>query len=129
MDNEFLKDEDSIFSGVLNNFSHQRTHFIMDTMRFTNFNFLGFFSDNIPLSFVNYLDPSIEDFRIIVNEKKKLDPHFGITFANSEEEIKVSRRSPNGCASDIQKTRQETSNNIVFSFMKLSLKTTYVCLL
>lgn len=89
MDNEFLKDEDSIFSGVLNNFSHQRTHFIMDTMRFTNFNFLGFFSDNIPLSFVNYLDPSIEDFRIIVNEKKKLDPHFGITFANSEEEIKA----------------------------------------
>lgn len=89
MNNEFLKDEDSIFSGVLNNFSHQRTHFIMDTMRFTNFNFLGFFSDNIPLSFVNYLDPSIKDFRIIVDEKKKLEPHFGITFTNSEEEIKA----------------------------------------
>lgn len=86
--NEFLKDDDSIFSSVLNNFTQHRTHYIMDTMQFTNFNFLGFFSDKIPLSFVNYLDPSIESFRIVTDDEKKSAPHFGITFKNSNQEIK-----------------------------------------
>lgn len=95
MKNDFLKDEDSIFSSILNTITASKMHYVRDMMRFTNFNFLGFFSAEIPLSFVNYLDPSIESFKIIPNDMNKTDSaedanlKFAIKFKNSANEIKI----------------------------------------
>lgn len=94
MKNEFLKDEDSIFSSILNTIPVVKMPYVKDMMRFTNFNFLGFVTAEIPLSFVNYLDPSIETFKIILDDikldnKEDKGLKFAIKFKDSEKEFKV----------------------------------------
>lgn len=83
--NPFLKNDDSIFSAFLN--SRKDVELVFDMGRFTNFNFLGFFSSSTPLSFVNYLDPSVEKFYISKkdnSEELNKKPVFCLKFKNNE---------------------------------------------
>lgn len=90
LDNPFLKKEDSIFSSILNKYKISLPS-VIDLGRLTNFNFLVSFSSKMPLSFVNYLDPSIEDFKMLKNEiegtSKGSDTKYSIKFKDSDKEI------------------------------------------
>lgn len=91
-ENNFLKKDDSIFSSVLNRNEHNTESLVRDMGRFTNFNFLGYFSKHTPLSFVNYLDPSIEEFYISktdLDSPKNGQPIFCLKFKNKEKVYKM----------------------------------------
>lgn len=88
LENQFLKKDDSIFSSILNSNEESMGDLVSDMGRFTNFNFLGYFSSKMPLSFVNFLDPSIEEFYITnsdVDPKKNSNLFFCLKFENQEE--------------------------------------------
>lgn len=92
IENKFLKKDDSIFSSILNMNDRLEVSLVSDMGRFTNFNFLGYFSSKMPLSFVNYLDPSIEEFYINTSDldnKKMEQPVFCLKFKNREEIYKM----------------------------------------
>lgn len=92
IDNPFLKKDDSIFSSILNNENINESYLVSDLGRFTNFNFLGYFSKNMPLSFVNYLDPSIEEFYLEMSQTKQntnQEPKFCVKFRNKDELLKI----------------------------------------
>lgn len=77
------KDDDTLFQG--RNSTSLRTSpipFIIDLTRLTNNNYLGYFTNEIDASFVNYLDENLE--LIEYDEEKK---QFKIKFKNSEEII------------------------------------------
>lgn len=85
----FLKEEDSIFSSVLNQLL-QGTSRVIDHLNTTNINLLSMHSDDIPVSFINYLDSSIEVFEVVGDERVANQPDkFKLKFADSEEEIIV----------------------------------------
>ena len=87
LDNIFLKDEDSIFSGILN--TTKKFPIIQDMTSHTNFNYLAYYSKNMPKSFVNYLDPSIELFELLQKDKnnKNSSMRFKIKFKNNNKKI------------------------------------------
>lgn len=90
LNNDFLKKEDSIFSSILN--KNKYSTFVGDLHQLTNFNFPIYFTSNIPLSFVNYLDPSIEEFKVIESEKNPANPsekNFSIKFKGANQNIIV----------------------------------------
>ncbi|EUJ31286.1 AAA family ATPase [Listeria cornellensis] len=87
--NNFLKPEDSLFSSILNTMDSSSKKIIKDMGHQTNFNYLSVYSEKMPISFVNYLDASIEEFCILnqeVNTIKKI-PKFKIKFKGSNKEI------------------------------------------
>lgn len=59
--NVFLKQEDSMFSAILNPLG--QLPLVQDLLHQTNFNYLSAYFDAMPLSFVQYFDDSIEFFR------------------------------------------------------------------
>lgn len=85
--NEFLKNEDSIFSGILNKNGVQ-TKRVFDMCDTTNHNRLSSLTASLIMPFVNYLDASIESFAF---EKKNGDkvPRFKLKFKGSKKLINV----------------------------------------
>jgi len=89
---DFLKVEDSIFSSVLNKDSANNIPMLYDMSHKTNFNFLYVHEHlNLPMSFVNYLDPSIESFQVIKNSTDGKDSlsKYEIKFKGDERIIKT----------------------------------------
>lgn len=89
--NEYLKDEDSIFSKILNRSEDNEMRFF-DTIDQTNLNYLSHYSNDMPLSFIKYLDPSIEKIEYISPEKQMKDsgpPMFKLKFVGNEDSIKT----------------------------------------
>lgn len=87
--NDYLKNEDSIFSGILNHYQ-QSTSKVYELFDLTNINLLAYYLDKLTNnSFIKYLDPSIETFNIKnkeeLKDKKDSNPKFEIKFKNSEE--------------------------------------------
>lgn len=77
------KDDDTIFQGRNSSpLQASSIPFIIDLTRLTNNNYLGYFTNEIDASFVNYLDENLE--LIEYDEEKK---QFKIKFKNSEEII------------------------------------------
>ncbi|WP_086428703.1 AAA family ATPase [Staphylococcus cornubiensis] len=86
LDNTFLKKEDSIFSGILNQkASLNKTY---DLMMHTNFNYLSHYSESMSEDMVKLLDSSIDEFTIQpdANENDKI-PKFRIKFKGTQEAI------------------------------------------
>ncbi|MBC1503988.1 ATP-binding protein [Listeria booriae] len=88
LENNFLKPEDSVFSSILNTMDTSRKKIIKDMGHQTNFNYLSIYSEQMPISFVNYLDSSIEEF-CILNQEMGVDkvPKFKIKFKGHDKEI------------------------------------------
>lgn len=89
VNSEFLKDEDSIFSSVLNPFIKRGKMISRDLIDQTNFNFITTNLKNIPTSFINFLDSSIENFEQITDDNINFDqpPKYKIKFKGEEKEI------------------------------------------
>lgn len=88
MDSQFLKRDDSIFSSILNQ-NVQASQIVYSMNRYTNINLMGYFSEQTPISFVNYLDPAIEEFKYLKEKSKYADPRFVIKFKQEENIIEV----------------------------------------
>lgn len=89
--NEYLKDEDSIFSKILNQTEQSEVR-SFNTIDQTDFNYLSTYSNDMPLSFIKYLDPSIEKIELITPNqqmKEQMPPMFNLKFAGSDEVIKT----------------------------------------
>ena len=85
----FLKEEDSIFSSILNQMEQTNLR-VIDHLDETNINLLSMHSDDIPISFIHYLDSSIELFEVVGEEKVANQPDkFKLKFIDSEEIIIV----------------------------------------
>lgn len=72
IENPFLKSEDSIFSSILNKQDKHSGNYVRDMTNHTNFNHLSALLKNMPISFVQYLDPSIEVFELVENNPEKV---------------------------------------------------------
>lgn len=84
IDNPFLKNDDSLFSGVLNQVNIHDIPLLFDMGHFTNFNFPLFMHFKIPTAFINYLDPSIEYIEVLNKNQKQSDLKFKLKFKNSD---------------------------------------------
>lgn len=82
--NPFLKHDDSIFSSILNK-NEKKGPLLMDMTFATNINLLHAFSSDMPMSFINYLDSSIEKFELIKHEDTP--SRFKIKFKSAPKEI------------------------------------------
>lgn len=86
--NSYLKSEDSIFSAKLNEIANKRNK-VFELINLTDMNFFAYYLKSMSNeSFIRYLDPSIELFRIKdeaeFNVKNDVIPKFEIKFKNSE---------------------------------------------
>ncbi|WP_239762225.1 AAA family ATPase [Mammaliicoccus sp. I-M35] len=86
--NSYLKSEDSIFSAKLNEIVNKRNK-VFELINLTDMNFFAYYLKSMSNeSFIRYLDPSIELFRIKdeaeFNVKNDVLPKFEIKFKNSE---------------------------------------------
>lgn len=88
-DQSFLKDEDSIFSAVLNQKDTRSTLLVRDLLDFTNRNILSIFWNAISPSFINYLDDSIEVFEQQEDHRGRPTSKFRIRFKHSKEDLIV----------------------------------------
>lgn len=90
LNNPYLKKEDTMFSSILNMYRIPSLY-VRDLGGITNFNFPIYFSSQMPLSFVNYLDSSIEKFKMIERpDDSKATPlrdKYLIKFKDSDKEI------------------------------------------
>ncbi|ORJ33201.1 hypothetical protein ATE37_05505 [Streptococcus oralis subsp. tigurinus] len=83
IDVTYLKQTDSIFSGVLNKKNHQLVEdSVVDLTNITDVNKIQYFANDMDISYVNFLDDSIESL-IFEEDTKK----FKIRFKNSKELI------------------------------------------
>jgi len=89
IDNEFLKQEDSIFSSLMNR--RQTTRPTIIDMCDVKMNLLTAMNIKKVMSFIRYLDPSIVKFEYIVEKNDEIGkaPRFKIKFNNSDKEIIV----------------------------------------
>lgn len=85
IEDKYLKNEDSIFSGILNQ-SEKSTRLLLDTMSQTNFNYLSI--NNVATEFIEYLDNSIEYISIDKNKLKISELLVDIKFKNQSNPIK-----------------------------------------
>jgi len=86
VNDSFLKREDSIFSSLMNN-SANNPSAIIDMCNVT-FNYLSAIDKSMVMSFVRYLDSSIDKFEVFENATNK-PPKFRIKFKNSNNDIIV----------------------------------------
>ena len=89
--NEYLKNEDSIFLKILNQPENSDVR-TFDTIDQTDFNYLSTYSNDMPTSFIKYLDPSIEEIKYIKpnsNFKEDGPPMFSLKFIGLDEVIKT----------------------------------------
>lgn len=90
LNNPYLKKEDTMFSSILNTYNIPSLY-VRDLGALTNFNFPVYFSSKMPLSFVNYLDSSIEEFKMIESDKnnarRSYKEKYLIKFKDSKKEI------------------------------------------
>lgn len=85
----FLKEEDSIFSSVLNQVQISKL-MVQDLLDTTNLNFLSIYTNSIPISYIHYLDPSIEQFELIDDEiKQGHSIKYRLKFYDQEEQYVV----------------------------------------
>lgn len=86
LDTDYLKKEDSIFSGILN--QKEALNKSYDLIMHTNFNFLSYYSESMSEDMVKLLDSGIEEFTIHpdVHENDKM-PKFKIKFKGIPETI------------------------------------------
>lgn len=92
IDSDFLKDEDSIFSKWLNKELKEESQIaIKNFTTKTNFNVQYSYLKNLPISYINYLDNSIEYFNLVETEKHST-PRFEIKFKDSAESILIEFR-------------------------------------
>lgn len=82
----FLKKDDSIFSGILNQHKIKDGR-VYDTMGQTNFNYLSTFLVNESMPFIEYLDSSIEEFSRVKNKEGIEGINFKVKFKNSDKPI------------------------------------------
>ncbi|AMB99910.1 hypothetical protein AWM75_07980 [Aerococcus urinaehominis] len=81
----FLKDEDSIFSSILNQKDESNLK-VLDMMGTTNMNFLSMYSDSLPLSYIHYLDTSIDIFEMDEDyQGHKIPNKFKLKFKGNNE--------------------------------------------
>lgn len=85
LENKYLKNEDSIFSGILNE-SEKSSGLLLDTMSQTNFNYLSI--NKIASEFIEYLDNSIEYISIDSKFLKDSKLLVNIKFKNQSDAIK-----------------------------------------
>lgn len=88
LNNSYLKDEDTIFSAILNE-KEDRNEKVFELINLTDMNVFAYYLKNMTNeSFIRYLDPSVELFRIKDEEnynlKKHTLPKFEIKFKNSD---------------------------------------------
>ena len=88
LNNSYLKNEDSIFSAILNERANKRDK-VFELINLTDMNVFAYYMSNMTNeSFIRYLDPSIEIFRIKDEEnyrkKNNALPKFEIKFKNSD---------------------------------------------
>ncbi|MBJ6275304.1 ATP-binding protein [Staphylococcus aureus] len=82
--NFYLKSEDSIFSSILNQRTNKRSK-IFELINLTDINFFAYYLKSMSNeSFIRYLDPSIEIFKIKDETEYEGLPKFEIKFKNSE---------------------------------------------
>lgn len=85
----FLKEEDSVFSSVLNQVQISKL-MVQDLLDTTNLNFLSIYTNSIPISYIHYLDPSIEQFELIDDEiKQGHSIKYRLKFYDQEEQYVV----------------------------------------
>lgn len=86
--NAFLKDEDSIFSSVMNN-NRPSGPSVIDMCGTTNRNIISGFSLDVIMPIVNYLDPSVEMLSLSSLDENRGRLMFEIKFKKSSETLLV----------------------------------------